>query len=177
MLRQCTGTGRRCAGGAAVPVPQCWPRAIGWQAVMRMRMHASPVAAACDAACRWSRPTATVLPLYCHCTATVLRCCLQVEQAYCQGSRGSFRLQVINGSVWIAEKAPSFESRLLNLKRQLLHLWLAGHLPEGIDVSRWGSDWHSCCCLLQPLLPAAAAAARCCLLQPLLPAAACCRLL
>ena len=62
---------------------------------------------------------------------------LQVEQAYCQGSRGSFRLQVINGSAWIAGETPSFESRLLNLKRQLLHLYLEGHLPEGIDVSSW----------------------------------------
>lgn len=43
--------------------------------------------------------------------------------------------QVLNGSVWIAGESPSYESRLFSLKRQLLQLWLAGQLPEGIDVS------------------------------------------
>lgn len=83
-----------------------------------------------------------------------------VEQSYCQGSRGSSMriqastgwvtlqatglprrspsppapLQVIRGSVYVVGESPSFQSRLLGLKRQLLALWLVGQLPEGLDV-------------------------------------------
>lgn len=57
-----------------------------------------------------------------------------VEQAYCQGSRGSFRLQVVNGSAYVVGEAPSYESRLLSIKLQLLPLYLEGQLPDGLDV-------------------------------------------
>lgn len=43
-------------------------------------------------------------------------------------------LQVINGSAYVAGESPLYESRGLSLKRQLLALWLAGDMPEGIDV-------------------------------------------
>lgn len=65
--------------------------------------------------------------------------------------------QVVNGSVFIAGESPSYESRLLNLKRQLFRLWRAGGLPEGIDVRAMGAVM---CCA------AAAAAAPWCLLLP-----------
>lgn len=48
-------------------------------------------------------------------------------------------VQVVNGSVYVAGESPSYESRLLNLKRQLFRLWLDGGLPEGIDVRLEGA--------------------------------------
>ncbi|KAL4420482.1 hypothetical protein ABPG75_010138 [Micractinium tetrahymenae] len=57
-----------------------------------------------------------------------------VEQAYCQASRGSFRLQVVNGSAYVVGETPSYESRLLSIKLQLLPLYLEGQLPDGLDV-------------------------------------------
>ena len=59
----------------------------------------------------------------------------------------------MNGSVYIVGESPSYESRMLGIKRQLLHLWLAGGLPESIDVS--GER-----CLM--LILAASTCARCC---------------
>eukprot|EP00887_Chlorella_sp_A99_P005964 scaffold29.g5964.t1 len=57
-----------------------------------------------------------------------------VEQAYCQGTHGSFRLQVVNRSAYVVGETKSYESRHLNLKRQLLQLWQDGRIPEGIDL-------------------------------------------
>ncbi|KAI3439053.1 hypothetical protein D9Q98_001463 [Chlorella vulgaris] len=56
-----------------------------------------------------------------------------IEQAYCRGSRASIRVQVVEGRVYIAGETPSFQSRMSSIKRQLLNLWLAGGMPDGID--------------------------------------------
>lgn len=78
-------------------------------------------------------------------------------------------LQVVNGSVYIAGESPSYESRLLNLKRQLFRLWLDGGLPDGIDVRVEGAAAFSArYCLPPPLLHGW----RCCHPCWLLPAAA-----
>jgi hypothetical protein len=40
----------------------------------------------------------------------------------------------VEGRVYIAGETPSFQSRMSSIKRQLLNLWLAGGMPDGIDV-------------------------------------------
>lgn len=51
-------------------------------------------------------------------------------------------LQVVNASVYVVGESPSYQSRLLGIKRQLLQLWLEGALPDGIDVRR---ETQRCC--------------------------------
>lgn len=43
-------------------------------------------------------------------------------------------LQIVNKRAYVVGEAPSYESRLLGIKRQLLPLWMHGQLPEGLDV-------------------------------------------
>ncbi|KAL4856364.1 O-glucosyltransferase rumi [Chlorella vulgaris] len=57
----------------------------------------------------------------------------QVEHAYCRGSRASMRVQVVDGRAYIAGETAAWESRMFRLKTQILDLWLAGGMPEGID--------------------------------------------
>lgn len=41
----------------------------------------------------------------------------------------------MNGSAYVVGESPSYESRLLSIKLQLLPLYLEGQLPDGLDVS------------------------------------------
>lgn len=49
----------------------------------------------------------------------------------------------MNGSAYVVGEAPSYESRLLSIKLQLLPLYLEGQLPDGLDVS---SKCQQGCC-------------------------------
>ncbi|PSC71797.1 O-glucosyltransferase 1 [Micractinium conductrix] len=48
---------------------------------------------------------------------------------------------IVNKRAYVVGEAPSYESRLLGIKRQLLPLWMHGQLPEGLDVVIEQEDW------------------------------------
>lgn len=58
---------------------------------------------------------------------------LQVEAAYCNGYGGGFRLQIIDGRVYVAGERPGFQDRHRNLKLLLLHLQGVHALPN-VDI-------------------------------------------
>lgn len=42
---------------------------------------------------------------------------------------------MVDGRAYIVGETAAWESRMFRLKTQILDLWLAGGMPEGIDVS------------------------------------------